>query len=72
MSSKKKLKETAICPDCGAKIPVYSDVALGERVDCPDCNAHLEVVETIPIELDWAPESFEYKDGQESEKDEDW
>jgi lysine biosynthesis protein LysW len=43
----------AECPDCGEKVPVKTPVELGQRVVCPNCQADLEVVETVPVELDW-------------------
>jgi hypothetical protein len=27
---------------------------LGQRARCPKCGARLEVVGTVPVELDWA------------------
>lgn len=44
------------CPECAAKLPVSSDVELGEIVVCPDCGAELEVVNLSPISLELAPE----------------
>ena len=57
--------ETADCPDCGGKVTLQGAVRIGRRVRCPNCEADLEVVETIPVELDWYYE-------EESEEDEDW
>jgi lysine biosynthesis protein LysW len=47
------LAKTAECPDCGEKVPVRLPVEMGQRVVCPNCMADLEVVETVPLELDW-------------------
>ena len=41
---------------------------MGKKVVCPNCDAELEVVETEPVELDWA-----YDDDLDStEEEEDW
>jgi len=37
-------------------------------VTCPNCGADLEIVETIPVELDWYYED----EDEEEEEDEDW
>jgi lysine biosynthesis protein LysW len=47
------LAKTAECPDCGEKVPVRLPIEMGQRVLCPNCMADLEVVETVPLELDW-------------------
>jgi lysine biosynthesis protein LysW len=39
---------------------------IGQRVVCPHCQADLEVVETVPIELDW------YYEEEPPEEEEDW
>jgi lysine biosynthesis protein LysW len=59
--------KTAECPDCGEKVPVKAPVELGQRVVCPNCQADLEVVETVPVELDW-----HYEEEPEDDDDEDW
>ncbi|MBS7646431.1 MAG: alpha-aminoadipate/glutamate carrier protein LysW/ArgW [Candidatus Bathyarchaeia archaeon] len=35
----------SVCPECGAKIEVPSDVSKGEILSCPDCGLELEVKE---------------------------
>lgn len=45
--------ETTDCPDCGEEIALKGPFKIGQRVACPNCEADLEVVETIPLELDW-------------------
>lgn len=35
--------EQVVCPECGAKIEVPSDVLKGEILTCPDCGLELEV-----------------------------
>ena len=58
--------ETAECPDCGKDVTLRSPIRIGWRVKCPHCEADLEVVETIPVELDW------YYEDETEEDDEDW
>jgi lysine biosynthesis protein LysW len=60
----------AVCPDCGETINLKSPVRLGQEVVCPHCDAELEVVETDPLELDWAYD--DYDDEDEEEDDDDW
>ena len=43
----------AECPDCGEKIDLQGLIKIGRRVTCPNCEADLQVVETVPVELDW-------------------
>lgn len=63
-------RTTAECPDCGEKVTLRGAVALGQRVTCPHCEAVLEVVETDPVELDWAEEDEDLD--EDEEEDEDW
>lgn len=60
----------AVCPDCGEAVTLRGSVRLGQEVVCPHCDAELEVVETEPLELDWAYDDYDYDD--EDEEDEDW
>ena len=59
------LAKTAECPDCGEKVPVRLPIEMGQRVVCPNCQADLEVVETVPLELDWF-----YEDPSDQDDDE--
>ena len=59
--------EIARCPDCGEKIRLHGKIYVGREIVCPDCDAILEIVDTDPVELDWA-----YEDEDEEEEDEDW
>jgi alpha-aminoadipate carrier protein LysW len=59
----------AVCPDCGETVTLRGSVRLGKEVVCPHCDAELEVVETDPLELDWAYDDY---DDDEEEEDEDW
>jgi lysine biosynthesis protein LysW len=60
--------ETAECPDCGEKVTMQGSVKIGQRVTCPHCQADLEVVETIPLELDWYYE----EETDDDDEDDDW
>ncbi len=70
--------KSALCPDCGERVPLSTPVRLGMRVTCPNCDAELEVVETEPIELDWVYEDDDYDydddefEDEEEEEEEDW
>ncbi len=66
------VNKTAVCPDCGEKIPLSPPIRLGAQVTCPNCEAELEIVETDPVELDWVYEDDDYDYEQEDEDDEDW
>ena len=58
------------CPDCGEKITLVGEIRLGKQVVCPNCEAELEVVETEPVELDWAYDEYEDDDESEDEEEE--
>ncbi len=67
---------TAICPSCEGEIKLTRKVELGQRIRCPLCLEDLEVVETNPVELDWAYDEEEewdeeWEDEEEEEADED-
>ena len=59
--------EIAECPDCGEKVTVRGPIKIGKRVTCPHCEADLEVVETIPVELDWY-----YEEETDDDDDDEW
>lgn len=59
----------ATCPDCGEKIAIRGTIRIGQEVICPNCDAELEIVETEPVELDWA---YEDDWDDEEEDDDDW
>jgi lysine biosynthesis protein LysW len=48
----------ATCPDCGEKINLMGVVQIGTRVFCSNCEANLEVIATLPVELEWVNEDF--------------
>jgi lysine biosynthesis protein LysW len=66
-------RNKAACPDCGEEITLHGKVELGMEVICPHCEAELEVVETVPVELDWIYEDDEdHSYEEEEEEEEDW
>jgi len=65
----KPKRVAAECPDCGEKVTLRGTVTLGQRVTCPHCESVLEVVESDPVELDWA---YDEDWDQDEEEDEDW
>ena len=69
MTEATKRVVTATCPDCGEKITLRGAVRIGQDVICPNCEAELEVIETDPVELDWA---YDDDNDYEDEEDEDW
>jgi len=54
-ASRQARTPTAIvtCPDCGEKIILKGIIHVGLGVPCPNCEAELEVVQMMPVELDW-------------------
>ena len=42
------------CPDCKAAISLDLNTTAGKRLTCPHCSTDLEVINTSPLELDWA------------------
>jgi lysine biosynthesis protein LysW len=57
-----------LCIDCEEPIELESRPTMGQRLICPHCDAELEVVDTAPLELDWAFD--EPEEGWQS--DQDW
>lgn len=64
------------CPECDAEVNVGKGTKIGQKVTCHSCGAFLEVVETSPIELDWAfdeEEEMDYEDDEYfDDDDDDW
>ena len=56
---KANLTATTACPDCGDRLYFTGKVGLFQRVVCPNCGAELEVVQTEPVELEWAYEDYD-------------
>jgi hypothetical protein len=64
------------CLDCEEPIRLAMPLRVGQRITCDNCGTEMEVVETTPLELDWAfddPIEWE-EDGEEwdDEDDDDW
>jgi lysine biosynthesis protein LysW len=63
----------AFCPDCEEPIHLSIQPKVGQRITCRSCGAELEVIETSPLELDWAYDGpVEDWDEDEEEEDEEW
>ena len=46
----------AECVECGAGMPLPSDVMENEILVCPECGVELEVISLQPLTLAMAPE----------------
>jgi lysine biosynthesis protein LysW len=66
----------ALCPSCEGQVNLQDKVGVGEKVRCPHCYEDLEVIETDPIELDWAYEEDDWDDDWDDDdwddEDDDW
>lgn len=67
--------DTGHCPECNFEIELPRPRE-GQRLACPQCGADLEVINSHPIELDWAYADPD-DDGEtlvedDSLDDEDW
>lgn len=66
----------ATCVECDEEIEISERARLGQKVMCSSCGASLEVVNTGPLELDWAyeddddEEEWELDDEYDTELDE--
>jgi alpha-aminoadipate carrier protein LysW len=50
------------CPACDEWLEVRpGDYEKGEIFDCPECGSELEVVNTSPLEIDFAESEEEYE-----------
>jgi lysine biosynthesis protein LysW len=59
------------CPECDAEVSLGKSVKLNQRITCHNCGAFLEVVDTNPIELDWAFDDEDFEDMDEDFFDDD-
>ena len=59
VTGKASLTAIAACSACGDRLAFMGKVKLFQRVVCPNCGAELEVVETEPVELEWAYEDYD-------------
>jgi len=65
--------DVGYCPECDAKINVKSP-KVGQIVVCRGCDTRLEVIDTRPLDLDWAFEDDlddEFEDMEYAFEDED-
>jgi hypothetical protein len=63
----------AFSPDCENPTELGDRPKVGQRVTCRSCGAELEVIETSPIELDWAFDGpIDDWEEEEEEDDEEW
>lgn len=44
---------TAFCLECGNTIILGARLHEGQRLICTECGARLEVINVVPLELDW-------------------
>jgi len=63
--------EIAYCPDCDGEIRLNPHPRLGQRLSCPHCDTDLEVINTDPVELDWAYDWSDDEWGDDEEEDDD-
>lgn len=50
---------SARCPECDSRIYFEKTPDVGQMIACPECGTSLEVVESVPLKLDWAFEPEE-------------
>jgi lysine biosynthesis protein LysW len=63
---------TVFCLDCMARINLDPNIKAGQRLTCPHCGTELEVIDTSPLELDWAydePDGLWDSEDREQESD---
>jgi alpha-aminoadipate carrier protein LysW len=44
------------CPDCEENFEIDEEAEIGNIVECPKCGARLEILNTFPVTIDYAPE----------------
>ena len=47
------------CFECETNFDLEEGVEMGDIVSCPKCNVHYEVINTLPVTLDYATEEEE-------------
>lgn len=62
----------AFCPDCEEPIRLNVQPRVGQRITCRSCGAELEVIETSPLELDWAYDGPVEDWNEDEDEEEDW
>lgn len=58
----------AHCPDCRERIRLGGRLYIGKTITCSNCDAELEIIETDPLELDWAYDG----EDEDDEYDDEW
>jgi uncharacterized paraquat-inducible protein A len=48
----------AYCPSCDACIRFHTLPLQGVVIQCPECRTRVEVIHTLPLELDWVDEPW--------------
>lgn len=43
------------CPECEETFYFDEDTEIGDTIDCPSCEARLEILNTNPALVDYAP-----------------
>jgi lysine biosynthesis protein LysW len=56
---------TGFCPECDGELKFDTRPNEGNVITCPHCNAYLEVVNTSPLEFDWAYDDEDYDEFDE-------
>lgn len=63
----------AVCPSCDEDVQLKGAPKIGQQVVCPHCEVTLEVIDTDPLELDWAELDDDWDDDDwDDEDDDDW
>lgn len=62
----------AFCPDCEEPIRLNVQPRVGQPITCRSCGAELEVIETSPLELDWAYDGPVEDWNEDEDEEEDW
>ena len=60
---------TATCVECDEEIEINDRPRRGLRIICPNCGVKLEVVSTVPIELDIPYDEEEWDDDDDDDFD---
>lgn len=61
------------CPSCDKEMPISGRPKMGDTVTCGSCGSEFEVVNTNPLELDWAEKEYDDEDWDwEEDEDQDY
>jgi transcription elongation factor Elf1 len=61
----------ATCPSCDEDVLVPGKTKLGAAIVCGRCGCKLEVINTSPVELDWASDDLDELEDDDYEDDDD-